>query len=125
MLPANCELLRFISLSFTAALQTKGRFVGVPVYGMGKYFPLYKYSIRHIWYVKETDDGAFNEALGRADLGIVLQSGLGDRTVHKVHAPATLWMATNIKVERKFALVHVFHPKQPITGHSSLFFYQC
>ena len=62
----------------------------------------------------ETDDGAFNEALDRADLGIVLQSGLGDRTVHKVHAPATLWMATKVKVERKFVLVYVFTESSPL-----------
>ena len=43
--------------------------------------------------------GVFEKALGEEGvLGTVLQSGLCDKVVDKVHAPATLWITTKVKV---------------------------
>ena len=68
----------------------------------------------------KTDDGAFDKVLDMTDLGTVLQSGLGDKDVYQVHAPATLWMTAKIKAT-KDALVDVFNRERPIDDHSSLF----
>ena len=43
--------------------------------------------------------GVFEKVLGiEGVLSTVLQSGLCDRGVDKVHAPVTLWMTTKVKV---------------------------
>ena len=67
----------------------------------------------------EIDQGAFENTFGDdGDPGTILQSGLGIDGPEKVHAPATLWMTTKVKV-RDVALVHVPRLKQSITAYSS------
>ena len=67
------------------------------------------------------DQGAFAKALGEEGvLGTVLQSGLGNDGPEKVHASATLWMTTKVKV-RDAALAYAPRIKQSITAHPSLF----
>ena len=69
----------------------------------------------------EIDQGAFENALGdEGDPGTILQSGLGNDGPEKVHAPATLWMTTKVKV-KDVALVYAPRLKQSIEAYSSGF----
>ena len=55
------------------------------------------------------DQGVFKAVLGEnGDLGTVLQSGLDDdEPSEKVHAPATLWITTKVKVRDKALHMHL------------------
>ena len=66
--------------------------------------------------IMKINHGVFEKALGEEGLlGTVLQSGLCDKGVDKVHAPATLWMTTKAKL-RDAAFAYRSNLKQLTTA---------
>ena len=84
-------------MSTGTVLTANPRFKGTPFFASGRQ-DMTRKSDREKNKMK-INHGVFEKALGEEGvLGTVLQSGLCDEGVDKVHAPATLWMTTKVKV---------------------------